>query len=624
MDAAARLLLTYLVHSTALLGAAWAACRLLGERRLALQEALLRAALLGGFATAALQVGAGVAPLGGALRLPAAAPERIAADAASPLAPAAARAVAVPPRAAPLAAVAADRPAWPRRAAAAVRDAVGVRWREALGLAWATLAALALARIAVASRRLSRLLRGREALDARALAPGLEDVAGSLGLRAPLRISAAPRLSVPLATGILRPEVCLPTRALAELGAEERIALCAHELAHLSRRDPAWILAARLAEGLAPLQPLNTWARRRLQDVAECLSDDLAVAASARPLGLARSLVDVASWTLGEPALLPAAAAGALIARSRLGHRVERLMDPVRRLERPRRLLLPAAAVAVLATALVTPVVSGSASRELLPSAPTPQAAAPSSATPSSTTPSASNPSAATPSAERRPAAEERRPAAEERRSAEERLEEISRRIAERARLSEAEMKELEAQLRARAEAFHPDEADTRALAVELEKAARELAVASAARVEAGADRQAQAEAVREAARRMAELQGEMREKAAAFRVPAEQMRALQEQLRTVMEKVRPTDAEREEMRALSRELARQSGVESAAVRQQVLEEARSQAREARQAAAAAREAAQAAREAMQQAAAELRRAAEEMRKSLAEAGARH
>ena len=619
MDAAARLLLTYLVHSTALLGAAWAACRLLGERRLALQEALLRAALLGGFATAALQVGAGVAPLGGALRLPAAAPERIAADAASPLplAPAAARAVAVPPRAAPLAAVAADGPAWPRRAAAAVRDAVGVRWREALGLAWATLAALALARIAVASRRLSRLLRGREALDARALAPGLEDVAGSLGLRAPLRISAAPRLSVPLATGILRPEVCLPTRALAELGAEERIALCAHELAHLSRRDPAWILAARLAEGLAPLQPLNTWARRRLQDVAECLSDDLAVAASARPLGLARSLVDVASWTLGEPALLPAAAAGALIARSRLGHRVERLMDPVRRLERPRRLLLPAAAVAVLATALVTPVVSGSASRELLPSAPTPQAAAPSSATPSSTTPSASNPSAATPSAERRPAAEERR-------SAEERLEEINRRIAERARLNEAQMKELEAQLRARAEAFHPNEADTRALAVELEKAARELAVASAARVEAGADRQAQADAVREAARRMAELQGEMREKAAAFRVPTEEMRALQEQLRAVAERVRPTDAEREELRALSRELVRSSTVESAAARQQVLEEARSQAREARQAAAAAREAAQAAREAMQQAAAELRRAAEEMRKSLAEAGARH
>ncbi|MFN8090771.1 MAG: M56 family metallopeptidase [Vicinamibacteria bacterium] len=614
MDAAARLLLTYLVHSTALLGAAWAACRLLGERRLALQEALLRAALLGGFATAALQVGAGVAPLGGALRLPAAAPERIAADAASPLplAPAAARAVAVPPRAAPLAAVAADGPAWPRRAAAAVRDAVGVRWREALGLAWATLAALALARIAVASRRLSRLLRGREALDARALPPGLEDVAGSLGLRAPLRISAAPRLSVPLATGILRPEVCLPTRALAELGAEERIALCAHELAHLSRRDPAWILAARLAEGLAPLQPLNTWARRRLQDVAECLSDDLAVAASARPLGLARSLVDVASWTLGEPALLPAAAAGALIARSRLGHRVERLMDPVRRLERPRRLLLPAAAVAVLATALVTPVVSGSASREPLPSAATPQAAASSSATPS-----AARPSAATPSAERRPTAEERR-------SAEERLEEISRRIAERARLNEAQMKELEAQLRARAEAFHPNEADTRALAVELEKAARELAVASAARVEAGADRQAQAEAVREAARRMAELQDEMREKAAAFRVPTEEMRALQEQLRAVAERVRPTDAEREELQALSRELVRSSTVESAAARQQVLEEARSQAREARQAAAAAREAAQAAREAMQEAAAELRRATEEMRKSLAEAGARH
>jgi len=95
---------------------------------------------------------------------------------------------------------------------------------------------------------------------------------------------------------------------VAELAADEQVALCAHELAHVARRDPAWVLLARLAEALAPVQPLNAWARRRLQDLAECLSDDLAVTASGRPLGLARSLVDVASWTLGERPLLPAAA----------------------------------------------------------------------------------------------------------------------------------------------------------------------------------------------------------------------------------------------------------------------------------------------------------------------------
>ena len=237
---------------------------------------------------------------------------------------------------------------------------MSTRWRAGLAVAWAALALVALARLLVAASRLRRVLRCRRPLRPGELAPGALLAAHALGLRRPV-LSEAPRLSVPLATGVLRPEVCLPSRALGELGADEQVALCAHELAHLARRDPAWVLLARLVEALAPVQPMNAWARRRLSDLAECLSDDLAVSASARPLGLARSLVDVASWTLGERPLIPVAASGALSVRSRLGHRVERLMDPARAVERPRRALLPAAALVVLATALVTPVVSGSA-----------------------------------------------------------------------------------------------------------------------------------------------------------------------------------------------------------------------------------------------------------------------
>jgi len=62
-------LLTYLVHSTILLGAAWLASRLLADRRLALQETLLRTALIGGLLTTTLQVGVGVEPIGGALAI---------------------------------------------------------------------------------------------------------------------------------------------------------------------------------------------------------------------------------------------------------------------------------------------------------------------------------------------------------------------------------------------------------------------------------------------------------------------------------------------------------------------------------------------------------------------------
>ena len=74
MEPLVRWLLTYLLHSTVLLGAAWLVRLALGERRLAVQEAVLRAALVGGFVTASLQIGLDVRPIGGALAVPSARP----------------------------------------------------------------------------------------------------------------------------------------------------------------------------------------------------------------------------------------------------------------------------------------------------------------------------------------------------------------------------------------------------------------------------------------------------------------------------------------------------------------------------------------------------------------------
>ena len=62
-------LLTYALHSTLLLGGAWLATRRLGVRRLAVQEVIWKLALVGGLATATLQLGLGVRPFGGAWAL---------------------------------------------------------------------------------------------------------------------------------------------------------------------------------------------------------------------------------------------------------------------------------------------------------------------------------------------------------------------------------------------------------------------------------------------------------------------------------------------------------------------------------------------------------------------------
>ncbi len=386
MELLARVLLTYLVHSTLLLGAAAIVRGLLRERRLALQEAVLRAALVGGMATTALQVGFALQPMAGTWRVPdlsASAPLSAGPPAIAVAGPTATSTeVSGSPRAVRGAAGANHQAAVPQDTVRGVAgfllsqtEQTAWGWRWVLVVVWGALSAIALCRLGVAMLRLRGLLRGRFAIEAGELVWHAHRVAGALGLRR-LRLAAAPRLAVPIAKGILRPEVCLPGRAVSEMGRDEQVALCAHELAHLARRDPAWILLARAVATIAPLQPLNLWASRRLQDLAECLSDDLAVSASVRPAGLARSLVDVASWTIGERAILPATAAGAWSARSRLGYRVERLMDRHRILERPRRVFLPLAAAAVLATALVAPVVSDDAT-PVSPPEPTTPAVAP-------------------------------------------------------------------------------------------------------------------------------------------------------------------------------------------------------------------------------------------------------
>jgi beta-lactamase regulating signal transducer with metallopeptidase domain len=616
MEPLVRWLLTYLVHSTLLLGGAALARLALRERRLALQEAFLRAALVGGFVTAGLQVGLELRPLGGSLAVP----EGLAGPARAALAGAPA-----PARAAGPGGLAAEAPPTrpeppapaPMVKAWLARAVVAAGLRGGLALAWAALAAMALARLGVAAFRLRKLLCGRRPIDAGALAPLVAGLGRALGLRGPVRLSAAERLSVPLATGILRPEVCLPARAVAELGADEQAALCAHELAHLARRDPAWLLLARVAEALAPLQPLNAWARRRLQDLAECLSDDLAVAAGGRPIGLARSLVDVASWTLGARSLLPVAAAGALSARSRLGHRVERLMDPDRTLERPRRLLLPAAAAAVLASALVTPVVSGS----VIPEEPRPVAAPPAVEAPRpqpqaepareidvtpevdpvvEVDPALENhrvESAPPPEPPEAPVAPKARPAPAppapgaaplpapqpvprpEGPSAatRERLEQLSRQIAERARLHDAEMKALEAEIEALASRIRPDPAEMERLSKEIGKAAQELAESVSADLAGEIGKKSQRTA--EAARRMAELEHEIREATRAIRIPQEELRALTEKARALAEQARPTAEEMREIRRLSSEAARLSA-EQARDAMRIAEEALRHARE--------------------------------------------
>lgn len=694
MQAPLAWLSTYLLHSTLLLGAACLLRLALRERRLALQEAVLRAALLGGFLTASLQLGLNLEPVGGRLslrasttdiapreRVPVARSTSALDDLASPAAvlrvSTTSDTLAGPAGAshASTALDALDGPILPAREWNTVRlsltllkkvgslerdyHALAARlpsWSYAAVAVWSVLAFLGLVRLAVGAARLRTLLRGRVPLADRDLVAWAKALAVRLHVRAAVRLTTAPRLTVPLATGVLRPEVCLPARAVNELAEEEQVALCAHELAHLARRDPAWILAARVAEALAPMQPLNWWALRRLRDLAECLSDDLAVEASARPLGLARSLVDVASWSFAQPTVPTVMAAGALSARSRLGLRVERLMNPVRVLERPRRLLLPLAACAVLAAALVMPVVSGSqpvrslaagekdvpeppqppAPMEAAINAPAPSALdrrqtppvppvtapaplAPIAVAPAPPTaaapvpPIALAPVAPTANAPIPPIAVAPVPrmaaapipptapaAAEPPTDPEDRLEELSQRIVERSQQHEAELADVQAEIGALVSTLGPQQRQLEQLGHDLEGAAADLTEALANHLATG-DGHPSAGAAEAARRRMEELQRQMKESLESIHVPHSDIRRLSEKARAMAEAARPTEEEMRELHRLAGQIARESMPS------------------AREISRMAREAASQARAEMRRAAREMHRAAEEMRRSVEE-----
>jgi hypothetical protein len=127
---------------------------------------------------------------------------------------------------------------------------------------------------------------------------------------------------VPLTLGWTRMRVVVPERAARELDFDERRAMLAHELAHARRRDPLWISAARVVEGLCFFQPLNRLARINLQDEAEFLADRWAIGRGVEPLALASCLTEVAGWIVSSRRALPVPSMAARGAR--LTRRVER------------------------------------------------------------------------------------------------------------------------------------------------------------------------------------------------------------------------------------------------------------------------------------------------------------
>lgn len=324
-------LLTYLVHSTVFLVSAWLISRVLGDRRLVLQETLLRLALIGGLLTTVLQLGLGVQPLAGKLEV-------------------ATTAVSAVPGPQPQA----ISDLGDEVAAAETTEAISHNgqpfWPVILLALWGVGSAVGLFGLGRSMLDLRRLLRTRQF---RPVGRIVERLAAAMGLRSVVRMSTSKAIAVPFATGIRHPEICCPER-ICDLAEEHRTGLFAHELAHLARRDPAWQLLYRVSEAVLILQPLNRLVRRRLEEIAEHLTDERAVACTGNRLGLARCLVVLAHW--GKVSRLGAPAA-AFADGPRLDRRITRLIGG-KMSEKSSPWTLPFVIVIFVAAGLILPAVA--------------------------------------------------------------------------------------------------------------------------------------------------------------------------------------------------------------------------------------------------------------------------
>ena len=342
--------LAYLVHSTLLLGAVWVASRWI--RHAVLAETLWRCAFFGAFVTATLQPLSLIAPVP---RTPPAIPPSQAIVAPS---------VGTPDAHAPQTALAtAVAPVSPAQAMREPDPTPTWRWwlppemrllLLAAMLAWALVAVGGLAwlllRWAALARTCNRL---RPNMDG-GWAASVRELARHYGLKRTPALKIGAKWASPLVGP--RGVVCLPDWCLAQMHGTQRDAVLAHELAHLSRRDPAWRIASRIAACLGWMQPLNVIALRRLDALAEQACDARAARAIADRHAVAEALYLCAS-RLQSGARAPGFNVSMASARSPLLRRIEQVLhhDPAHDGRRVSRRTWAMVAVVVVGGACLLP-----------------------------------------------------------------------------------------------------------------------------------------------------------------------------------------------------------------------------------------------------------------------------
>jgi len=193
-----------------------------------------------------------------------------------------------------------------------------------LVISWGTVAMLRLLALARAHWSFRRSLGNRIPLADQGIVDRVRTLSGSVRVR----VSVSSGISTPMVIGAN--EVCMPSRAVDSLTPPELDAALAHEVAHVLRRDRVWLSCASVFERALFLQPLNRLAHARLRALAECACDDWAVRRTRDPVALASALTRVTGWlsASSSPSLAFATAARESLRESFAVARIRRILDP--------------------------------------------------------------------------------------------------------------------------------------------------------------------------------------------------------------------------------------------------------------------------------------------------------
>jgi bla regulator protein blaR1 len=156
--------------------------------------------------------------------------------------------------------------------------------------AYLFVAACLLARFALGLVLARRLIRASEEIsDSRAL-DRLERCSRVAGLEALPRLAESEAVSVPVTLGVREPSILVPAD-WREWDDAKLVAVLAHELSHVARRDALTQRLSQIHRAIFWFSPLAWWLDRRLADLAEEASDEAALSGGVDRADYARTLL---------------------------------------------------------------------------------------------------------------------------------------------------------------------------------------------------------------------------------------------------------------------------------------------------------------------------------------------